>query len=90
MLRPISLRQFSTVTVLLAASLTAVGCERPATSPASPVVPLPMQQPANRDATVDVNPPGGGIHVNVPPNENGKGVQVDVGPGGVNVQTPDR
>ena len=63
--------------------------------PAVDATPAPLLDPApgqhirtGGGTAVDINPPGGGIHVNVPPGPNGSGAHVDVGPGGVNVQSP--
>jgi hypothetical protein len=66
-------------------------------SPSTTLVPDPIApnaaEPGEHVRTeggtaVDVNPPGGGVHVNVPPGPIGDGVHVDIGPGGVNVTSP--
>jgi hypothetical protein len=81
----------------LAVLLGLAGCNQPvATNPPPPPpsnAPVEIIHPqADRTpgsgTQVDVNPPGGGIHVNVPPNSAGPGAHVDVGPGGVNVTKP--
>ncbi len=58
--------------------------------PAPPLPPSHAVVSPERGVDVEVNPPGGGVHVDVPPNSAGPGTRVDVGPGGVNVTHPGR